>query len=244
MIASDRTPTTGQDTTARRSRPATSSSSPRSFATSPSRAREGLSTGEKQMYTRAKTILASELMYVLDMDEDEAEAHLEDLIGERPHRAQRRRRDRVSAASRSMPGRQQACRGHGDSLPLAVAVNALEPTVPRRSPFVRPAADRLEPRGACGGLRPRGRGARRRLASRRAIGVEGGGSARIRAQRAGGRAEARTAVVHDAARPFITRDLVEACVGALWALRRRDRGHAGDGHDQGGRRRPATWCAR
>jgi CarD family transcriptional regulator len=41
---------------------------------------KGLSTGEKQMYTRAKKILASELMYVLDMEEDEAESHLEDLI--------------------------------------------------------------------------------------------------------------------------------------------------------------------
>ena len=43
---------------------------------------KGLSTGEKQMYTRAKKILASELMYVLDMEEDEAEGHLEELIVE------------------------------------------------------------------------------------------------------------------------------------------------------------------
>ncbi len=41
---------------------------------------KGLSTGEKQMYTRAKKILASELMYALEMDEDEAEEHLEKLI--------------------------------------------------------------------------------------------------------------------------------------------------------------------
>jgi CarD family transcriptional regulator len=41
---------------------------------------KGLSTGEKQMYTRAKKILASELMYALEMDEDEAEGHLDDLI--------------------------------------------------------------------------------------------------------------------------------------------------------------------
>ena len=34
---------------------------------------KGLSTGEKQMFTRAKKILASELMYALDKDEDEAE---------------------------------------------------------------------------------------------------------------------------------------------------------------------------
>jgi CarD family transcriptional regulator len=41
---------------------------------------KGLSTGEKQMYTRAKKILASELMYALEMEEDEAEGHLEEII--------------------------------------------------------------------------------------------------------------------------------------------------------------------
>jgi CarD family transcriptional regulator len=43
---------------------------------------KGLSTGEKQMYTRAKKILASELMYALDKSEDEAEAFLDDLLAE------------------------------------------------------------------------------------------------------------------------------------------------------------------
>ena len=43
---------------------------------------KGLSTGEKQMFTRAKKILSSELMYALDMEEDEAETHLEELIAE------------------------------------------------------------------------------------------------------------------------------------------------------------------
>jgi len=41
---------------------------------------KGLSTGEKQMFTRAKKILASELMYALEMDEDGAEQHLDDLL--------------------------------------------------------------------------------------------------------------------------------------------------------------------
>ena len=41
---------------------------------------KGLSTGEKQMYTRARKILASELMYALAMDEEEAEAHLTDVM--------------------------------------------------------------------------------------------------------------------------------------------------------------------
>src|SRR5438034_9050924 len=43
-------------------------------------AEKGLSTGEKQMFTRAKKILASELMYALEMDEDEVEEHLTGLL--------------------------------------------------------------------------------------------------------------------------------------------------------------------
>jgi CarD family transcriptional regulator len=41
---------------------------------------KGLSTGEKQMYTRAKKILASEMMYALEMEEGEAEEHIDRLI--------------------------------------------------------------------------------------------------------------------------------------------------------------------
>jgi CarD family transcriptional regulator len=41
---------------------------------------KGLSTGEKQMYMRARQVLASELMYALDMDEVQVEAHLADVI--------------------------------------------------------------------------------------------------------------------------------------------------------------------
>jgi CarD family transcriptional regulator len=41
---------------------------------------KGLSTGEKQMYTRAKKILASELMYALEKSEDEAEAYLDHVL--------------------------------------------------------------------------------------------------------------------------------------------------------------------
>jgi CarD family transcriptional regulator len=43
-------------------------------------AQKGLSTGEKQMFTRAKKILASELMYALEMDEEQVEAHLTNLL--------------------------------------------------------------------------------------------------------------------------------------------------------------------
>ena len=41
---------------------------------------KGLSTGEKQMFTRAKKILASELMYALEKDEEEAEEYLDELL--------------------------------------------------------------------------------------------------------------------------------------------------------------------
>jgi len=41
---------------------------------------KGLSTGEKQMYTRAKKILASELMYALEKTEEEAEEHLDGIL--------------------------------------------------------------------------------------------------------------------------------------------------------------------
>jgi CarD family transcriptional regulator len=43
---------------------------------------KGLSTGEKQMFTRTKKILASELMYALDKDEDEAENYLDELLSD------------------------------------------------------------------------------------------------------------------------------------------------------------------
>ena len=41
---------------------------------------KGLSTGEKQMFVKAKKILSSELMYAKDMDEEEAALWLEDVL--------------------------------------------------------------------------------------------------------------------------------------------------------------------
>jgi CarD family transcriptional regulator len=48
-------------------------------------AQKGLSTGEKQMFTRAKKILASELMYALEMDEQQVEEHLHMVLIEQSH---------------------------------------------------------------------------------------------------------------------------------------------------------------
>ena len=44
---------------------------------------KGLSTGEKQMYTRAKKILASEFMYALEKDEEGAEEYIDSLLEDR-----------------------------------------------------------------------------------------------------------------------------------------------------------------
>ena len=41
---------------------------------------KGLSTGEKQMFVKAKKILASELMYAKGMDEDEAAVWLDEVL--------------------------------------------------------------------------------------------------------------------------------------------------------------------
>jgi len=43
---------------------------------------KGLSTGEKQMFVKAKKILASELMYAKEMDEEEAALWLDDVLAE------------------------------------------------------------------------------------------------------------------------------------------------------------------
>ncbi len=43
---------------------------------------KGLSTGEKQMFNRAKKILASELMYARGLDEEAADAFLDEVLKE------------------------------------------------------------------------------------------------------------------------------------------------------------------
>jgi len=48
-------------------------------------AEKGLSTGEKQMYTRAKKILSSELMYALEMTDEEVDTHLDEMLSAAPN---------------------------------------------------------------------------------------------------------------------------------------------------------------
>ena len=68
---------------------------------------KGLSTGEKQMYVKAKKILASELMYAKNLSEDDAFTWLEGVLtaGDRSGQAARRRSGRSRPRSRSPPSR-------------------------------------------------------------------------------------------------------------------------------------------
>ncbi len=62
-------------------------------------AEKGLSTGEKQMFTRARKILASELMYALEMTAEEVEVHLDSLLLDSTPSGARARSNGKSAAS-------------------------------------------------------------------------------------------------------------------------------------------------
>ena len=75
---------------------------------------KGLSTGEKQMYVKAKKILASELMYAKNMSEDDALEWLEETLT----RARSRSSRRPAKARRAAPRRQ------GGSAAKALAAKA------------------------------------------------------------------------------------------------------------------------
>ena len=188
-------------------------------------AEKGLSTGEKQMFTRAKKILASELMYALEMDEEQVEEHLYTLLIESGHgnaataTGQGGRRRRVGAAHRPHGGRVD--RGRRE----------------RRAPWVRPA------QGARLALWPADAGVERRVAAGRGGGPQivvalpadeldaapegtiavAGGAQRSHSVRAALAACAGgdPVIVHDAARPLATPQLFEQ---ALRRARARTRG--------------------
>jgi CarD family transcriptional regulator len=73
---------------------------------------KGLSTGEKQMYVKAKKILASELMYAKNMTEDEAIEWLEDVLtGQKPVPAKKpapAKRPAPAAAVKKAPAKKPA----------------------------------------------------------------------------------------------------------------------------------------
>jgi CarD family transcriptional regulator len=59
---------------------------------------KGLSTGEKQMFVKAKKILASELMYAKDMDEEEAAEWLDGVLLSSPNGAPNGRKQTTTSA--------------------------------------------------------------------------------------------------------------------------------------------------
>ncbi len=60
---------------------------------------KGLSTGEKQMFVKAKKILASELMYAKQMDEEKTHIWLDDVLSGVDKNGKRRAKTRVSVTA-------------------------------------------------------------------------------------------------------------------------------------------------
>ena len=58
---------------------------------------KGLSTGEKQMFVKAKKILASELMYAKQMDEEQAHVWLDEVLSSVGANGKRRAKAKVGA---------------------------------------------------------------------------------------------------------------------------------------------------
>ena len=174
---------------------------------------KGLSTGEKQMYTRAKKILASEFMYALDKDEEGAEEYLDGLLEERfgdkarrpPSAARRRDRDDRCRKATAVIAAAGSGERLGAEVPKALVEVAGRPMVAWSLDAFAEARRRRRDRGrrAAG---PRGAGAgagcRRRLGGRRrhrrrhprGVGARGARGGRGRDRR-----------VHDAARPLVDR---------------------------------------
>ena len=181
-------------------------------------AEKGLSTGEKQMFTRAKKILASELMYALEMGEDEAEEHLDELLADVRRRQGGGRRE-VAAGSdrkRKMAVALLVAAGRGERLgaegPKAFVVLAGRPMLEWSLDALRrvPAVARDRRRAAAeGARRPRG-----------VIGVAGGAershSVRTALEAAGAGPGDEPVIVHDAARPLADARAVRARRSRRW----------------------------
>ena len=60
---------------------------------------KGLSTGEKQMFVKAKKILASELMYAKAVDEDEAAEWLEGVLASNGEKPKKKSKAKAAAAT-------------------------------------------------------------------------------------------------------------------------------------------------
>ena len=169
---------------------------------------KGLSTGEKQMYTRAKKILSSEFMYALDKDEDGAEEYLDGLLEERfaataygrsaqrRHSGHRGRRLRGEARSRRPEGLRAAGRA-ADGRVVDRGVPGGGRRSARSSSPARPGTSTI----SAGHGHRRGRRRRDPVDSRSPMRLQAVGTELV--------------AIHDAARPLVTPELIEGVVATL-----------------------------
>ena len=179
---------------------------------------KGLSTGEKQMYTRAKKILASEMMYALDMDEEQVDAspHRRDPRGRRQRRAGNGRGGLTTKVVMAVALIVAAGRGErlGSGGPKALVTVAGRPMLEWSVAALREVdgvvADRRRAAGRAPRCRAGGR-ARRSPAGQRALSRCG-----RRWPRAA--ADDDVVIVHDAARALATPELFAAALRRARAL--------------------------
>ncbi len=170
---------------------------------------KGLSTGEKQMFTRSKKILASELMYALDKDEEEAENYLDELLANSATSQMAVRRGRV-ARLRAVDAdrcRRAAASVSGRMRPKALVELAGRPLVQWSVDALRAVAaiEQIVVALPVGADAPVG-----------TSGVQGGAvrseSVRLALAAAGGGRDQDLVLVHDAARPLLTTELASATI--------------------------------
>ena len=199
---------------------------------------KGLSTGEKQMFVKAKKILASELMYAKDIDEEEAAEWLEDVLAESATASEAARRRRSRQGRRGQPCHgagavdTQMCASGRSSSPQGAA-SASARTGRRRSSRLGGRAllaESLERLDDCdvvdaivvaapaGWEEPAILLAEELGAARSSRRVTGGATraASVRAgARRGGGGRAPSSLVHDAARPLVTDAVIERVLAPL-----------------------------
>ena len=177
---------------------------------------KGLSTGEKQMFTRAKKILASELMYALEMDEDEVEEHIYGLLAESigsQALCEGGRRREVAAATSEMAVALIVAAGRGERLgsdrPKALVTLAGRPMLEWSIDALQAvecverivvALPRRELAAALDGAIAVAGGETRSHSVREALRASGDGD---------------PVIVHDAARPLARTELFEAALAEL-----------------------------
>ncbi len=190
---------------------------------------KGLSTGEKQMFVKAKKILVSELMYAKGMDEEEAAEWLDDIlagVGAKKTKAARKRRSRRRPSNARSPVSVWAilaAAGRGDRLGLD-RPKAFAPLNDR--PLVAEALERLDASDWIEGIvvaappeweEPCILVAEEVAAGKVAATVTGGESRSesVRAALAEVPEEATVVLVHDAARPLVTDEVIERVITGL-----------------------------